>query len=475
MLQRFTDRIRNVFGIDVRCLAVFRIVIATVILLDLALRSRFIAENYTDDGLLPRALVSAPDCYLSFQMLDGSFSFQIAHFAVAAIAGLMLLVGYRTKIATLSCWLMTVSLHARNTFLLDAGDDLLRSLLFWSLFLPLGHSYSIDARKKARRTGDVVLTPATVALLLQFACVYFFAGWFKSTPEWTSGIALEYALGQTVWVRPAGDALRQYPGLLSYMTTAVVWFELLAPLCLFIPLQTRRVRMFVLPAFWTFQLGLATTIQLHIFPLITAAATIPFLSSWIWPANENRDLETSTASTSGSGRASSKGAGRIVWCAMLMLLATATIGVQLANFGNSLFPTVERTASLIGWNPIWSMYATVSEFANALSVEATLADGSSIDLVESEATSGDRRRVLQLHKSYRFKYFLESTMGLGPEIPSRYLGWLVYRWNRTQPPERFVSRAQIISSKQRISPPGPVQISVVAEMAFRGPNATQPN
>ena len=141
MAQRQTSILRELFGIDARCLGVFRIVIALIILADLLLRSPFIVENYTDDGFLPRDLLSAPDCYLSLQMLDGSYAFQVGHFILAGIGGLMLLVGFRTRTATAICWLLTVSLHARNAFVLDAGDDLLRSMLFWSLFLPLGLRY----------------------------------------------------------------------------------------------------------------------------------------------------------------------------------------------------------------------------------------------------------------------------------------------------------------------------------------------
>lgn len=460
MFQRYTEKLREVFGIDVRCLAVFRIVIATIILIDLALRSRFIAENYTDDGFLPRQLVCAPDCYMSLQMLDGSFVFQVSHFIAAAIAGLMLLAGYRTRIATVACWILMVSLHARNSFLLDAGDDLLRSLLFWSLFLPLGLRYSIDAAKTPARDASLVLSPASVALLLQFACVYFFAGWFKTAPEWSSGIAIEHVLGQTVWSRPAGDALRQYPALLSYLTPTVVWFEILAPICLFIPYRTRQVRMLVVPAFWMFQLGLATTIQLHIFPLITAAATIPFLSSWIWSQDTTQQR---TAKTLGS----------IVWCSTLALLAAAVISMQAANLGTSQYPTAERTASLVGWNPIWSMYSTVSERAYQLSAEATLADDQVIDLIESEATSGDRKQIQQLHQSYRFKYFLESAMGAGPEIPTRYLVMLVHRWNETQPQFRSAATARILVSAKAISPPGPAQTNTMAELVFQRPDGAQ--
>ncbi|MCA9036037.1 MAG: HTTM domain-containing protein [Planctomycetaceae bacterium] len=467
MLQRPTSILRDMFGIDARCLGVFRIVIASILLADLALRSRFIVENYTDDGFLPRDLVVAPDCYMSLQMLNGSYAFQVGHFVLAALSGLMLLVGYRTRTATALCWLLTISLHARNTFLLDAGDDLLRSMLFWSLFLPLGLRYSIDGRHVDGRRDvipdqRIILSASSAALLLQFACVYFFAGWFKTDPEWTAGTAIERALGQTQWIRPAGQWLGQYPTLLRYMTPAVVWFEIIAPLCLFIPWRTRTIRMFVIPAFWMFQFGLGMTIWLHIFPLITAAATIPFLSSLIWPEESEKNTKAETVTTAAGSKHTMR--RRIVWNSALAVLAATTIVIQAANFGKNFLPTEERIVSLIGWNAIWSMYTTTPKYSYQFSSEATLANGETIDLINSEVTTTDRMRVQQLHSSYRFRYFLETASSACPGFPSRYLAHLVYRWNQTQTEDRFVVNARIIGTAKAIGEPGPGESTVLLEM-----------
>ena len=56
MHKRFSGILRDLFGIDVRCLAIFRIAMALIILADLVFRSRFIVESYTDEGFLPRDL-----------------------------------------------------------------------------------------------------------------------------------------------------------------------------------------------------------------------------------------------------------------------------------------------------------------------------------------------------------------------------------------------------------------------------------
>lgn len=464
MQKRVSCILRDLFGIDVRCLAIFRIAIALVILADLVLRSRFIVESYTDEGFLPRDLVVSPDCYFSFQMLDGTNAFQLGHFVTAGIAGLMLLVGYRTRLATTICWMLTVSLHARNRYLLDAGDDLLRSMLFWSLFLPLGLRYSADARKKPVSDSQIVVSPASAALLLQFACVYFFAGWFKSSDDWRNGTAIEYALGQTQWIRPAGEFLRQYPALLSYLTPCVVWFEILAPWGLFIPFQTRKFRMVVIPAFWLFMLGLATSIQLHIFPLITATASIPFLSSILWPDPAATDPEK-TKMASPVRKDDSKN-GRRLWITLFAVLATSAIVVQAATYRNCPLPTEERVASLIGWNPIWSMYSDLPKYSYYFSTEATLRDGSTVDLINSDVSTSDRLRVQQFHQSYRIRFFLVSASSAWGDFHARYLTHLVYRWNQCHSPDRTVVRARLLGTSKEIRTLEPEKTEVLLDVGL---------
>jgi len=463
MQKRIRSILRELFGIDARCLAVFRIAIALLVLADLILRSPFIVESYTDDGFLSRELVIAPDCYFSLQMLDGSFTFQLGHFMLAGFAAILLLIGYRTRIATVACWALTVSLHARNGFLLDAGDDLLRSMLFWSLFLPLGARYSVDGRKRSVQEPQIILSPASAALLLQFACVYFFAGWFKTDDAWRNGRAIEFVLGQTQWIQPAGELLRQYPSVLQIMTPCVVWFEIIAPLCLFVPWKTRSFRMIVIPAFWLFQLGLATTIWLHIFPFITATATIPFLSSVIWPFRNDGVSESDRVIPAARfflpGR-------KVLWNTAFAALAIATILFQAANFGKSLWPTQERIASLIGWNAIWSMYSRTPQYTYHFSAEATLQDGTDVDLIRSEATGGDRLRVRQFHDSYRMRYFLETVSSASPDFPTRYLTQLAYHWNQSHPQDRQVVRARLLGTSRPIGSSESAETTVLLDIGF---------
>lgn len=78
-------------------------------------------------------------------MAGGTSFFEQCVFLVHIFIGLCMAVGYHTSLMTCLTWFMTVSLHARNILVLHGGDILMRMLLFFAMFLPLGEVYSIDA------------------------------------------------------------------------------------------------------------------------------------------------------------------------------------------------------------------------------------------------------------------------------------------------------------------------------------------
>ncbi|OYR43122.1 HTTM domain-containing protein, partial [Halorubrum sp. Hd13] len=131
-------------AVDLRALAAFRIGLATLLLADLARRSRSLTAFYTDYGVLPRrAYVVDYSTTPLPHTLSGEPWAAALLFAVAGAFALALLVGYRTRAVTLVSWLLLLSVQARNPMVLNAGDSLLRMLLFWSVFLPLGARWSV--------------------------------------------------------------------------------------------------------------------------------------------------------------------------------------------------------------------------------------------------------------------------------------------------------------------------------------------
>jgi len=132
MTKSFGQRLAEIFGFDLRSLALFRIALALVVLVDLS-------------PLGSLSKVSASPFYWSIFALSDSVLVQSILFIVAIAIALLLLIGYHTRLATIATWALIVSLHHRNPLLLFAADDVIRAVLFWAMFLPLGACYSVES------------------------------------------------------------------------------------------------------------------------------------------------------------------------------------------------------------------------------------------------------------------------------------------------------------------------------------------
>jgi len=271
------------FRIDRRALAAFRIALGCLLVADLVLRSRSLRAFYTDEGVYPVADFHAygDPLHLSLHAISGEAWVQVLLFCVAGLLGIALAVGYRTRIATVGSWLMLVSLHNRMPAVLNGGDVLLRLLLFWAIFLPLGARWAVDSYQ---RTDDPDRTPvasvASAALLCQVVLVYLVNAAMKLSGEiWLRGEGLEYvfSLGQfTVFL---GDHLEAVPPLL--VAGDYLWLAMVATAFLLVVLRGRRRTAYV-GLFVAMHVGMGLTMQLGLFPLISVAALLPFLPAWFW-------------------------------------------------------------------------------------------------------------------------------------------------------------------------------------------------
>ncbi len=115
-----------------RSLAVFRIAIATLILIDLLTRAGDLTAHYTDHGVWPveAARRRLPIWGFSIHLFNGSAEFQAILFLITGAFALAMLVGYHTRLVTPIVWLLTLSLHRRNPQVLQGGDHVMRILLF---------------------------------------------------------------------------------------------------------------------------------------------------------------------------------------------------------------------------------------------------------------------------------------------------------------------------------------------------------
>ncbi len=99
--DREDNRLRALFGIDLRSLALFRVGLALLLLADLALRLADLEAFYTDFGILPRAahgaLIGAHENLWSLHLVTGSVAGQALLFTLAAACAVALPLGWRTR------------------------------------------------------------------------------------------------------------------------------------------------------------------------------------------------------------------------------------------------------------------------------------------------------------------------------------------------------------------------------------------
>jgi predicted DCC family thiol-disulfide oxidoreductase YuxK len=278
----------RLFGIDLRSLALFRVVIGSIVFLDLISRSRYLVAHYTDAGVIPR---DALYVYLlrptqwSVHLLSGSAAYQAFLFVAAAVCALAMIFGYRTRWAVILTWLFSVSLQYRNPMVNNSGDALLRVLLFWSMFLPLGARFSFDSavNNSPRPKPVSVLSIATAALLLQTCIVYWFTAALKDDVIWRADhSAVYYALSIEQFVTPFGKLFYPYPDLMKLMTIFTLYLEIIGPSIVFLPFLTGPIRVAVILAFFGLHLGFGTFMRLGFFPWISAASWLPFVPTWFW-------------------------------------------------------------------------------------------------------------------------------------------------------------------------------------------------
>jgi len=283
-------KLEQLFGVDLRSLAALRICLAIILLVDLGGRSFDLAAHYTDAGVLPRtALIGefSSRWILSLHLMNGTPQVQALLFVVAGLFALLLLVGHRTRFATIVSWFLLISLHNRNALVITGGDVLLRLILFWSIFLPLGARASVDAalNTSEKRMPERVLSVGTVAILAQVVMLYTFTALHKFSPEWrVDASAIYYALSIDQMVRPFGLYLLNFPEFLRFLTRAVLAFEFIGPVLLFVPIYTSVIRVLLVGAFAIMHAGFGFSMSLGLFPWVSAVAMLPFLPSGFWNA-----------------------------------------------------------------------------------------------------------------------------------------------------------------------------------------------
>lgn len=272
-------------ALDLRSLALLRICFGIWLLQDLAIRATDLVAHYTDAGAQPGHLVTRlawDPAFFSLHLMQTSWQGQSLIFLVTAFAYASLLVGYRTRLAGWASWFLLVSMQNRNPVILDGGDLYLRCLLFWLLFCPLGGRWSVDAARRppSENEPDQVMHLGALAYCIQLTIIYSQAFFLKSSQEWrVQGTAVQYALHLEQIASPPAQWLLQHPDWMRALNFAVLYFEGLVPILIWIHPLTRLLAVLGLTGL---HLGLGAFMHLGVFVLVAATASWGLIPTFVW-------------------------------------------------------------------------------------------------------------------------------------------------------------------------------------------------
>ncbi|HEY6077194.1 MAG TPA: HTTM domain-containing protein [Polyangiaceae bacterium] len=277
---------------DTRSLGVFRIVFGLVLLSDLLRRWVELSYWYVNSGLLPNhTLLWRPPAGHQFSLFFTVSSPGEAHlaFALCALVYVLLVLGFRTRWVQLLAVLVRVSLNSRLAVLENGGDMVMDLLCLFTLPLPLGQRFSLDAVGQALRAERdeagakpqplvSVVSLAVLGLILQFAAIYFFNASSKNGVGWRDGSAVHYALHQDKLVTWIGVWMRENLPVwairgLTRATLLTEWVGFAVIITPFFVRQSRALAVCLLPPLHLgFSLGLNlggfTPAMLAFYPLL---------------------------------------------------------------------------------------------------------------------------------------------------------------------------------------------------------------
>jgi hypothetical protein len=296
---------------DHRSLGLARIYMGLLFLHDLVRRLPDISVWYSNDGILPNHTVlwrPHSEYMFSFFFAASRTDEAAVMFVLCAAVFVAFTIGYRTRLTHALSFACLVSMAYRQAFLENGGDIALKVLCAWTLFLPMGARFSVDALREslaARRERTVTeldVPPALpdpkkhgaasiafFALLLQLAVIYYFNAANKRGWTWRQGSAVHYCLYQERMITWFSYLVRDHIPLrvsrfLSHGTLAM---EYSTPLLLLTPVGYVRTRRIAIVLLTLMHLGFAACLNLGQFsfnmigfyPLLLSAQDWDYLAA----------------------------------------------------------------------------------------------------------------------------------------------------------------------------------------------------
>jgi hypothetical protein len=366
--------------------------------LELALRYRFLEPFYSDAGTLPSDLlrdkVDSLYLLLCLHCHFGRLWQQQLLLTLQLVVAVLFAFGVGTPWTALLSWYLYASLTLRNTWLNYILDRYFHYLLLLSVFLPL-------QRRRQRKTEDLVVSPATVALKALVVWIYLDAGLGKYLDplggwSWNARPlpALDTYTRHTVAAQYL-YALLQPVGGFRILTPAVVYAELLAaPIALASSyFGRRRLASACVGVVWSLHAGIALALRnAAMLSWVACAAWIPFVVVPSPPASakdrQKMPPPAEVAAAPTSVRSRQRAAQWIVSFVSIVGVAVGNLWFETVGCdGSSSSSGVQTVWSTLLHNR-WNVFVGAEEYVTWEIAPGLLQDGSVVDVWGRRADGG---------------------------------------------------------------------------------------
>lgn len=310
--------------VDSRPLSIFRIVFGLVLLKHGLYHIPLARMYFSDAGIFPRWLIMNDPLYQKrFSLMDALPNewMVVLFFSFWAVAALLLIVGFRTKLMSVLNFICILSVYERNPFLTNGADTIMRVMSLWSIFLSLGDYYSIDAVIKrwsryrhSHNLADLRVEPEphmsfafpVRAVQVQVALIYVFTAILKWPGEtWKGGTAVFWSLSLPMSTLPTGDfILRFAPAwLLTLLTYVTLFIETTFAFFVFVPVLQPYCRLAALALGTGLHAGIAFMMSVPNFLVIVVSYLVLFEARWVeWADQKLRATRTASTVAPALGR-----------------------------------------------------------------------------------------------------------------------------------------------------------------------------
>lgn len=274
-------------------LAVTRILLGFIIASQLAVN--FADRHYTwgDGTEWTQSVRASKDwpAFLDLLFVNAGGRIFDAIYIATIVFGLMLMVGFTSRLSTGMSLFLWMSLYVANPFVGSGGDAILRMVLLYMCFVDSGKHWSVDAWLR-RRKGDVpARTPewfsatfhnvALVLIIHQIIVVYVASAlWKVQSTRWLDGTAVYYPL-QTEAYSPWRDhihLLTDHGWIVAGATYTAIGVQLFVPVLL----MYRPTRFVALVALTGMHLGIGILMGILYFSLVMIAVDVLLISDQSW-------------------------------------------------------------------------------------------------------------------------------------------------------------------------------------------------